>query len=181
MKKILNATLVTSGIFFISYACTSAHAQSKLPTPESVESLFDCRTITDPAERLACFDANVSNLEEAETKGDIVVVDKETAKEIERESFGFSMPSLPRIGLPQFGNGEKTTDIILNITNYDQGPTGMYTFYLDNGQVWKQVSGRVTRKIRNSNPKLHIQSGALNSFYAQVDGKGGSFTVRRVR
>ena len=45
-------------------------------------------------DRLACFDAAAARLDEAEKKGDIVVVDRRQAQEVRRQAFGFTLPSL---------------------------------------------------------------------------------------
>ena len=73
---------------------------------KELQQLIDCRKIADPTQRLACFDQAASSLDQAEAKGDIVVVNREQARKVRRQAFGFTMPSISL-----FERGEKPEDI----------------------------------------------------------------------
>jgi hypothetical protein len=75
---------------------TSAQAQ----TGDPVDGVLACRSIEDIEQRLACFDQAASTLAAARSQGDIVVVSREDVDAVERDSFGFNLPSLPRFSLP---------------------------------------------------------------------------------
>lgn len=84
---------------------SAAFAQSAAPTPGAMEAVFACQSKTDNMERLACFDAAISNLQQAESTGEIITVTREQVENVEKDSFGFNIPSLPRLsGL--FGRGK---------------------------------------------------------------------------
>ena len=82
----------------VSFSVPAAHAQIADP----VDSILSCREIASVEARLACFDAAAGTLATAREAGDIVTVTREDVEAVERDSFGFSMPSLPRFRLPIF-------------------------------------------------------------------------------
>ncbi len=77
-------------------AVPAATAQSDDP----VDSILVCRGIADAQQRLACFDQRSVALAEARNSGEIAVVTREDVEAFEGDSFGFNMPSLPRLSLP---------------------------------------------------------------------------------
>lgn len=173
------AGLLAAGLFMIAQPVT-AQQDDGLKTPEVLESLFACKTIENPEERLACYDEGVGRVEQAQSSGDLVAIDKQAAEQIKRESFGFNIPSLPKIAFPKLGSDDSLDEtVILTIERYRVSARNKYTFYMDNGQVWEQVDGEVRRKPRGSNQTLHIRPAALGSFIAQINGKGSGIRVRR--
>lgn len=81
---------------FLASAFVSSHALAQ-SSSSKLDALLACQSITTDAERLACFDDKVGAFSDAAQSGEIVTVEKETIKEIERDSFGFSLPSIPRL------------------------------------------------------------------------------------
>jgi hypothetical protein len=65
---------------------------------------------------------------------------------------------------------------------YSFDANGYFTVMLRNGQVWKQLEGRLA-KWREPAPKYNvtIRSGALNSSNLEVEGEAGVFKVKRIR
>lgn len=66
---------------------------------DPVDDVLACRAIDDIEARLACFDASAERLASARQSGDIVIVEREDVEAVERDSFGFNLPSLPRFSL----------------------------------------------------------------------------------
>ncbi|WP_339737616.1 hypothetical protein [uncultured Maricaulis sp.] len=67
---------------------------------DPVADILACRAIEPIEARLACFDSAAATLASAHSSGDIVTVMREDVEAVERDSFGFSMPSLPRFRVP---------------------------------------------------------------------------------
>ena len=86
-------------------ATPAGAADAKDARPAMFQKLVDCRAQQDAALRLACYDAQVAALDDAETKKELVVVDKAQMKQARKSLFGFS---LPKISL--FGGGENDQD-----------------------------------------------------------------------
>src|SRR6478609_1455141 len=89
-----------SSLFAAALAGLAAMAAPQLaqaadaPSAASFKAVLDCRKITESAQRLACYDAAAAKMGEAETRGDIVVIDRAQASAAHREAFGLHVPSL---------------------------------------------------------------------------------------
>ncbi len=164
-----------------------AAAQSAAPpqSPEALAKVYACAAITEADKRLECFDAAVSGLRTAENTGEFAAVDANRVREIERESFGFSLPSLPRLGLPGTRRPDGTEVAgapssqamkIVRTGRMDGNPT----FIMDNGQVWAVI---VTQENRLARPgaTVTVRKASLGSFLLSVEGGGPALRVRRVQ
>lgn len=72
-------------------------AQSSDP----IDAILVCQRIADEASRLACFDAAAGRLSEERQNG-LVGIYREDVEAVERDSFGFDLPSMPRLSLSMF-------------------------------------------------------------------------------
>lgn len=86
--------ILLSFYVFIGVAASFSTAQAQ---SAKLDDLLKCQSIELDADRLACFDEKVGAFSDAANKGEIVAVEKETIKDIERDSFGFNLPSIPRL------------------------------------------------------------------------------------
>lgn len=225
----------------------TAHAQS---SGDPVDAVLACRQIADIEARLACFDTAAANLAQARDTGDLVTVTRDDVEAVERDSFGFSMPSLPRFSMPAFGRrdrmAEATNDALEGVadtaiedrsTEVDvaEAPDASGTapqpaaqpaapqpaaqpaavpesaeveilsrnddgevhsvrmriartrvvgynttiFYMENGQVWRQLDDRRVRMPRGDDNWAEIRRGAMGSYLLRVNGEGRAIAVRR--
>ena len=83
-------------------AFTTAPALAKDQTPAAQPAVFqavlDCKTLTDPAARLACFDQTTQALADAAKTNDVLVVDRATVRKTKRGLFGLSLPRIKLFG-----------------------------------------------------------------------------------
>ncbi|MFY0637009.1 hypothetical protein [Maricaulis maris] len=68
---------------------------------DAVDGILACRGITETAARLACFDSAAERLAGDRQSGELMTVTRSDVAAVEGDSFGFSMPSLPRLRLPR--------------------------------------------------------------------------------
>jgi hypothetical protein len=73
--------------------------------PDELQAIYACKTIADPQERLTCYDNSVGLFQDAEKSGELVTVSKTAIEKVERDAFGFNIPSLPSLGRI-FGGGK---------------------------------------------------------------------------
>lgn len=183
VKKTVIATGFTAA--FSAALCATAYAQAPAParSPEALERVYACAKLTGDAERLACFDAAVGRLQQAQTQGEITAIDKAQARAIERESFGFTLPSLNWPNL--FGGASPTvaeapteavTSTITRVTGSGRGAT----FILENGQAWQSVDSDANRNARPGAP-VSVRRAAFGSFLMSVETGGTALRVRRVQ
>jgi len=87
-------------LFAAISSCLTPMAQAQ--SDDALDRILSCRTVEDIEARLLCFDTAAASLAEARSSGEIMTVTNEDVEAVERDSFGFHMPSLPRFRLPMF-------------------------------------------------------------------------------
>jgi hypothetical protein len=144
-----------------------AAAQDKPAAGSPLSKLYECASIQSDTARLACFDTNVAVIQVKEEKKEIVAIDAESAKTFKREAFGFSLPSLPKLGLPNLG-GDKDSPEALTLAVKSVKKRGRnYVFHMENGQVWQQINGRFNY-LPKGDLTATIKSGAIGSYRISV-------------
>lgn len=148
--------------------------------PPSTEAVYACADIAEDSERLACYDAAVGRLKQAEQAGEITTVSRADVEAVERESFGFSLPSLPRLAFPsRDGEQEELAEVEASIDRIRSDASGKLIVYLDNGQVWRQIDTTPTPLPRGEPGIATIRRASFGSFMMKLE-RGRSFRVRRV-
>jgi hypothetical protein len=173
----MRAVLIS--LCFVAFAAPALAQETAAPAV--LDQVFACSDINDEAQRLACYDGAVGRLREAQTSGSLVAVDRTQVQEIEREAFGFSLPSLPQI----FRNrGESTEGTVaemqLTVERVVPRGDGTATFYMSNGQVWTQLDGMNARHVR-AGREVTIRRATLGSFMMSVPSGGPALRVRRTQ
>lgn len=156
-------------------------ALAKDPKPESRAAAFkavtDCRTVTDPNARLACYDEAVGKLDQAESSGQLVVLDREAAKEVKRQAFGFSIPS---ISLFSKGEKEEEVDRLADtLKSARERADHKWVFELQSGGVWRQIDSAQFVNDPKSGDSVEVKRAALGSYMLKVNGKQPAVKVHR--
>ena len=126
-------------------------------------TLQQCRSIPDPAARLACYDALPLQA------GPATATPAVPAAEVPAQ-FGLVREAAPVVELPSI---EST------IPGHFDGWYPNRRVKLANGQVW-QVADGSTRFYDLDNPKVTIRRGVLGAFYLDLSVDNRSIRVRRV-
>lgn len=162
----------------LAAALVSGPAWAQTPqvaAPAVLEQVYGCAEVADAAERLACYDGAVGRLRQAESAGQFVAVDRAQAEELQRDAFGFSLPSIPR--LLNFGADQpEVEDISAVISRVGGRADGRQIYYLDNGHAWLQVDGDNHRA--RAGAAVTIRRASLGSFMMSFGG-GAAIRVRR--
>ena len=112
-----------------------------------------------------------------EASKEILAIDADVAKDLQKESFGFSLPSLPKLSLPKLGGGDGPEEMRLAIKEVRKSGRD-YVIEMENGQIWRQTGGRLNYVPRGDIEAI-ITSAAMGSFKMKItDGKS---TVRGLR
>lgn len=186
MMTRIGTLLAGSALLCAGTAAAQQPENNARPRAPQLQAVYDCRALTDPAARLACFDQQVAALEAAEAARDVTVIDREEVRRTRRGLFGFSLGDLGSI----FGGGDEDEDderaaadrveqIAAVIREVGRDRSGKLILVLDNGQRWVQTDsggGRQPRPGQN----VVISRASLGGFIASVEGRAG-FRVRRER
>ncbi|HET9429321.1 MAG TPA: hypothetical protein VFO69_13270 [Allosphingosinicella sp.] len=146
--------------------------------PEVIERITACRAITASAERLACFDREVTALEAATAAREIAVVDREQVRRARRSLFGLRLPDLGIFGDDDDGGEDVAAvrEINSTIASSYIGQDGRMAFVLTEGGVWVQTDGR--RQRPRAGQPIRIRRGPLGSYIASIDEHAGVRVVR---
>lgn len=98
-----------SGSLTVSLIMSTTSQAQTSTQPDELQAIYACKTITAAEERLACYDRSVGRFEAAEKSGKVVTVSKTAIEKVERDAFGFNIPSLPSLGR-LFGGSDKPTN-----------------------------------------------------------------------
>lgn len=154
-------------------ALSSADAAEPQGRAAALKQLLDCRTIADNAARLTCYDTQAGAFDQAEAKGDIVVVDREQARAVRRQAFGFTLPSMS-----MFDRGEAPEDVgkvSLKIESARRGGDGKWLFVLEGGQVWRQIDTTELTRTPKPGGTATVSRAALGSYKLNI---GGATAIR---
>ncbi len=130
-----------------------------------------CRALQDSAARLACFDQEVSALDE---------IKPATAPPARTSQQQFGLPEQTVVS-QEVAEGSRAPDIVkiqAKVISYAPQVSSRATISLDNRQVWRQLSP--ADLLLAPGDLVSITRGALNSFWLQAaNGRGAK--VSRVR
>ena len=149
----------------------SARDLPKGPPPPQVQSLLDCRAISDDAARLACFDKSAAVIGDSVGKRDLVVFDREAVRKTKRGLFGFSIPNL---GI--FGDDNDEVEISQldgEIAGVSHNADGGYVFKLVDGTRWTQMDSKPIALEPQPGDKVVVKRGALGSYMMSVAKQPG--------
>lgn len=147
-------------------------------TPQAVTAVYQCTSVTPESDRLACYDAAVARLREAEGRGDVVAVDRQRAEEVRRESFGLSLPGLASIFQGNGQHFETIDNVPMQVERVVGGSGGRARFIMSNGQTWVQVEPQDTHNVRDGDT-ITIRRGAFGTYFLSPSRGGQGHRVRR--
>lgn len=158
-------------------AAQPAVGQEAPARPALISELVKCRSIADIAGRVACYDRQVSALDEAERKRDVVLVDRAEVRKARRSLFGLP---IPKIGI--FENDDKDepefTRIDATVTAA-QRTGGKWLFELNDGSRWLQSDAEELARAPKPGNRIRVRKGALGSYLANVE-TAPAIRVRRI-
>ena len=152
--------------FLVPLLVSAAPAPSRAPV---VQSVIDCRKLEDSAARLACYDKAVDAMNEAESKGDLVTIDREQRRTLRRQAFGLSLPSLNI-----FDRGEKPEEasrITAKVTEAYRNREGRWVVKLEDGAEWRQIDYEEPSRPPHQGSTVVISRGVVGSFFMKIDGQ----------
>lgn len=169
----------TQLLLLIACAVGGLTADALAATPKSaaerakvLQELVDCRKITDSTDRLACYDRSTQALDDAEKTGQVVIVDQAKARDIRRQSFGFSLPSLSVLNFVPGGKGDGVDRLETKIESAQEFTVGRFLIRTVDGATWRQLDGDSVRPPKPGQSFV-ISPGMLGSFFCHVEKQPG--------
>jgi hypothetical protein len=172
LKALAIGTILTVAVT----ARVEARSIPNTGTPQSVQQLIACRSITDSAQRLACYDRQSDALSTALAKKEVVVIDKARASAAKKSLFGFSIPNF---GGLFGGNEDEVKEISSTAARVSQDPYGAYVVTLADGSTWYQQDDAPLGLGPEKGDKIVVRRGSFGAFFLSVNGQPG-IRVKRI-
>ena len=178
MKRIGGVQAVGFALVAAAGLATGASAADKVSAQKRaqvLQAIVDCRPMTDTNARLACYDAAAAKLDEAEASGQVVVVDKEQARQVRREVFGLQLPSLDIFSHATNGRApvEDVEKVSETVKSASRQVDGKWVVEMEGGAVWRQIDTNELAFAPHPGSKAEIRKAALGSFFMKLDGQPG--------
>jgi len=151
-----------------------AVAKDPPPAPSPLVAAIDrCRQVTDPTQRLACYDSAAGALVQAANTGAVAIVDQNEVRKVRHSLFGFTLPKIP------FFSGDKSAGEVQDkldstITQVRQLANGYYRIVIaDNNAVWETNDDSISFDPPHVGQKITIVRGALGNYFLRINGQIG--------
>jgi hypothetical protein len=173
MRKLL---LITAALAVVAAGAATARRPVESGNPATMQRLLGCRSIQDSAQRLACYDREVSAVDQAIAKKDLVLIDKARATQAKRSLFGFSIPDFGGL----FGGGEdEVKEIASTVTTFSHNPYTGWTVTLADGSTWVQTDDAQLGLPPRKGDKVVVHRGSFGAFFLRLAGQPG-YKVKRI-
>ena len=147
----------------------SAAAQDASETPEAVVKLYECQSVSDTSARLACYDAQVTQMRQLESQAQLRIMDAGQIETERRSRFGFA---------PQTSDQQAIKELDSTIVDSVKLNT-KWAFELEDGSRWLQTdTANFIRRIP-AGTSVKISRTAMSGYKASIDERR-AIRVKRV-
>lgn len=154
-----------------------------------IDRIHACSSITDAGARLACFDAAVAAMKQAQASGAVSVVSRAQIQQAEKDSFGLgsaaqaSAVTSVATGSSAAAPVAPTPEIeVMKVTiaTATKRHDGTYRFTLDNGQVWDQTDTVSLGTLSRGTIEGEIRRASMGTFMLKP-GNRSAVRVKRIK
>ena len=173
MPRLFTAVTAAVPAFALTLAASAPASAQEQVVPNSentINQLKNCRAITDPGERLACYDREVGAVLDATDEGTLQVVDKGDVEETKRSLFGFSLPKIKLFG---GDDGEEMTELETTITGARREGRESWVFTTAEGSVWRIAETKMGWRPPKEGQTVVFKKASLGSYFIRVNGQIG--------
>lgn len=161
----------TAGFLAVSLAALPTYLPAQTSPTREVPAVFSrvvaCASVTDPVQRLACFDREVPLMNEAQRSGELVAMNRQEVTKTRRSLFGLALPDLGIFGGDS--DGDALSEIETTIKAARQDGRGRWTIDLAEGGRWVQIDSRNLVIDPKPGQPIRIRRAALGSYLANVN------------
>lgn len=148
--------------------------------PQTFTELLDCRQITEPQARLACYDSKAALIAAAVRTHDLVVTDRAEIRQAKRGLFGFTVPTSRLFGGGDDGQGEEMSRLESTVSSARRSRNGGWVVSLAIGGIWEQTDDNTLALSPKPGQRVTVKKGALGSYFVSIDGQN-ALKMRRIQ
>jgi hypothetical protein len=154
-----------------------------------LQKVYACAALQEADARLACYDAAVKGLQQAEASGGVAVVSREQIVEAEKQAFGLrqspTLGDVARATSPAVAAAVpppvEPDSVAAKITALNERADGRWQFTLENGQVWEQAERVKLKRTPKTGWGVEIKKAMMGSFLMSIENGDRGVRVRRVQ
>jgi hypothetical protein len=174
MNSLIGARKALYGLMIVGAALAAPALAQNPPAAttgraDALKTLSACRTITEDQARLACYDAAARGVDEAESRGELVVMDRGQVRDAKRSLFGFDTSAL---NIFDRGGGDarvEVDNVTLTVDRAYRGEGGRWVMVMTDGQVWRQIDSNGPYNPPKHGSEARIRKASLGSYFLNVD------------
>ncbi len=159
----------------VALAAQSAAAQAD-SEPNVIKALKACAAIKADGERLACYDKAAQSVTKAQETGEVIIIDKQSARAARRQAFGLDLPTLSI--LDRGADKAETETLQATVKAARADAQGGLVVTLEDGAVWRQIDDRTLSKQPKPGETVEIRKAAMGSYLMKI-GSQPAIRVRR--
>ncbi len=152
-----------------------------------IDKVYACSSIAESGARLACFDAAVATMKQAQASGDVAVVSRAQIQQAEKDAFGLS-PAAQASAVTSAVTGAaapaepapELDRVAVTIVAAEKRQNGKFRFTLGDGQIWDQTDSVALRLLPSAPFDGEIRRAAMGSFFLKPADKT-AVRVKRVK
>jgi len=145
--------------------------------PAVIAALKACRAITTDAERLACYDEAAQSVTKAQETGEVIIIDKQTARAARRQAFGLELPTLSI--LDKGADKAETEKLQSMVKSARVDAEQRLVVTLEDGAVWRQIDDTMLGKPPKAGDTIEVRKAAMGSYMMKI-GSQPAIRVRRM-
>lgn len=145
--------------------------------PAVIAALKACRAITADAERLACYDKAAQSVTKAQETGEVIIIDKQTARAARRQAFGLELPTLSILDKGADKAETEKLQSVVKSARVDAEQRLVVT--LEDGAVWRQIDDTMLGKPPKAGDTIEVRKAAMGSYMMKI-GSQPAIRVRRI-
>ena len=176
---------------FVAVLVLALSAAPAFAQQAPLDKVYACSGEKDDAKRLACYDAAVGALKQAQGAGGVVVVERAQIDRAEKEAFGLATPSLTALAQSAAASSASAATsatasasaaakpaapasldrVTVTVKSVEKRQDGTYRFVMENGQIWVQSDGQKMGNIGKGPWTAEIKKAAMGTFMLKLDGR----------
>ncbi|PIB92169.1 hypothetical protein [Caulobacter sp. FWC2] len=145
--------------------------------PAVIAALKACRALTADAERLACYDKAAQSVTKAQETGEVIIIDKQTARAARRQAFGLELPTLSILDKGADKAETEKLQSVVKSARVDAEQRLVVT--LEDGAVWRQIDDTMLGKPPKAGDTIEVRKAAMGSYMMKI-GSQPAIRVRRI-
>lgn len=152
----------------------SDQAKPALAPSPLVGKLENCTTITDDAERLACFDREVAALVGASSKGSVRIVEQAEITEARKKLYGYQVPDAGIFAAQNDEEREAAKTLVSTITRVRKVGAKEYHIWIAEGDaIWRMKSTSIRFRPPEIGDDVEFKPATMGTYWIRVNGRKG--------